>query len=808
MRQKNRERLGTMELINEQESDLSEEQENDVGCHLVLPRCLICCRIISMISTVPVRPMPALQQVNNSLRHWWQAQSPSDQCPHYNKSTTVSDTDDKHSPRPANACTTTSQQQSQTLMTNTVPVWPMPALQQVNHSLRHWWQAQSPSDQCPHYNKSTTVSDTDDKHSPRPTNARTTTSQQQSQTLMTSTVPVWPMPALQQVNNSLRHWWQAQSPSDQCPHYNKSTTVSDTDDKHSPRPTNARTTTSQPQSQTLMTSTVPVRPMPALQQVNHSLRHWWQAQSPSDQCPHYNKSTTVSDTDDKHSPRPTNARTTTSQPQSQTLMTSTVPVRPMPALQQVNHSLKHWWQAQSPSDQCPHYNKSTTVSDTDDKHSPRPANARTTTSQPQSQTLMTSTVPVRPMPALQQVNHSLRHWWQAQSPSGQCPHYNKSTTVSNTDDKHSPRPTNARTTTSQQQSQTLMISTVPVRPMPALQQVNHSLRHWWQAQSPSGQCPHYNKSTTVSNTDDKHSPRPTNARTKTSQQQSQTLMTSTVPVRPMPALQQVNNSLRHWWQAQSPSDQCPHYNKSTTVSDSDDKHSPRPTNACTTTSQPQSQSLMTSTVPVRPMPQCLHYNKSTTVSDTDDKHSPRPTNARTTTSQQQSQTLMTSTVPVRPMPALQQVNNSLRHWWQAQSPSDQCPHYNKSTTVSDTDDKHSPRPTNARTTTSQQQSQTLMTSTVPVRPMPALQQVNHSLRHWWQAQSPSDQCPHYNKSTTVSDTDDKHSPRPTNARTTTSQQQSQTLMTSTVPVRPMPALKHIKNSLRTVFVAWFTDTYW
>ena len=218
--------------------------------------------------------------------------------------------------------------------------------------------------------------------------------------------------------------------------------------------------------------------------------------------------------DDKHSPRPANARTTTSQPQSQTLMTSTVPVRPMPALQQVNNSLRHWWQAQSPSDQCPHYNN-----------------------QPQSQTLMTSTVPVRPMPALQQVNNSLRHWWQAQSPSDQCLHYNKSTTVSDTDDKHSPRPTNARTTTSQQQSQTLMTSTVPVRPMPALQQ-----------------------STTVSDTDDKHSPRPTNARTTTSQQQSQTLMTSTVPVRPMPALQQVNNSLRHWWQAQSPSDQCPHYN--------------------------------------------------------------------------------------------------------------------------------------------------------------------------------------------------------------------------------------------------------
>ena len=207
----------------------------------------------------------------------------------------------------------------------------------------------------------------DDKHSPCPTNARTTTSQ----------------------NNNLRHWWQAQSPSDQCPHYNKSTTVSDTDDKHSPCPTNARTTTSQ----------------------NNSLRHWWQAQSPSGQCPHYNKSTTVSDTDDKHSPRPTNARTTTSQQQSQTLMTSRVLVRPMPALQQVNHSLRHWWQAQSPSDQCLHYNKSTTVSHTDDKHSPRPANARTTTSQQQSQTLMTSTVPVRPMPALQQVNNSLTHWW-------------------------------------------------------------------------------------------------------------------------------------------------------------------------------------------------------------------------------------------------------------------------------------------------------------------------------------------------------------------------------------------------------------
>ena len=266
-----------------------------------------------MTSTVPVRPMPALQQVNNTLRHWWQAQSLSDQCPHYNKWTTVSDTDDKHSPCPTNGRTTTSQQQSQTLMTSTVPVRPMPALQQVNNSLRHWWQARSPSDQCRHYNKSTTVSDTDGKHSPRPTNALTTTSKQQSQTLMTSTVPVRPMPALQQVNNSLRHWWQAQSPSDQCPDYNKSTTVSDTDDKHSPRPTNARTTTSQPQSQTLMTSTVPVRPMPALQQVNHSLRHWWQAQSPSDQCPHYNKSTTVSDTDDKHSPRPTNARTTTSQ---------------------------------------------------------------------------------------------------------------------------------------------------------------------------------------------------------------------------------------------------------------------------------------------------------------------------------------------------------------------------------------------------------------------------------------------------------------------------------------------------------------
>ena len=242
-----------------------------------------------MTSTVPVRPMPALQQVN----------------------------------------------QSQTLMTSTVPVRPMPALQQVNNSLRHWWQAQSPSDQCPHYNKST----------------------------------------------SLRHWWQAQSPSGQCPHYNKSTTVSDTDDKHSPRPANARTTTSQQQSQTMMTSTVPVRPMPALQQVNNSLSHWWQAQSLSDQCPHYNKSTTVSDTDDKHSPRPANARTTTSQQQSQTLMTSTVPVRPMPALQQVNNSLRHWWQEQSPSDQCPHYNKSTTVSNTDDKHSPRPTNARTTTSQ-------------------------------------------------------------------------------------------------------------------------------------------------------------------------------------------------------------------------------------------------------------------------------------------------------------------------------------------------------------------------------------------------------------------------------------------
>ena len=354
-----------------------------------------------MTSTVPVRPMPALQQVNNSLRHWWQAQSPSDQCPHYNKSTTVSHTDDKHSPRPTNARTTTSKQQSHTLMTSTVPVRPMPALQQVNNSLRHWWQAQSLSDQCPHYNKSTTVSHNDDKHSPRPTNARTTTSQQQSQTLMTSTVPVRPMPALQQVNNSLTQWWQAQSPSDQCPHYNKSTTVSHTDDKHSPRPTNARTTTSQQQSHTLMTSTVPVRPMPALQQVNNSLRHWWQAQSPSDQCPHYNKSTTVSDTDDKHSPRPANARTTTSQQQSQTLMTSTVPVRPMPALQQVNNSLTHWWQAQSPPDQCPHYNKSTRVSDTDYKHSPRPANARTTTSQQQSQTLMTSTVPVRPMPTLQ-----------------------------------------------------------------------------------------------------------------------------------------------------------------------------------------------------------------------------------------------------------------------------------------------------------------------------------------------------------------------------------------------------------------------
>ena len=122
------------------------------------------------------------------------------------------------------------------------------------------------------------------------------------------------------------------------------------------------------------------------------------------------------------------------------------------------------------------------------------------------------------------------------------------------------------------------------------------------------------------------------------------------------------------------------------------------------------------------------------------------------------------------MPALQQVNNSLRHWWQAQSPSDQYPHYNKSTTVSDTDDKHSPCPANARTKTSQQQSQTLMTSTVPVRPMPTLQQVNNSLRHWWQAQSPSGQCPHYNKSTIVSDTDDKHSPHPANARTTTSQQ--------------------------------------
>ena len=76
----------------------------------------------------------------------------------------------------------------------------------------------------------------------------------------------------------------------------------------------------------------------------------------------------------------------------------------------------------------------------------------------------------------------------------------------------------------------------------------------------------------------------------------------------MPVLQQVNNSLRHWWQAQSPSDQCLHYNKSTTVSDTDDKHSPRPANACSTTSQP--------------------------VSDTDDKHSPRPANARITTSQQ------------------------------------------------------------------------------------------------------------------------------------------------------------------------------
>ena len=427
-----------------------------------------------MTSTVPVRPMPALQQVNNSLRHWWQAQSPSDQCPHYNKSITVSDTDDKQS-----------------------PVRPMPALQQVNHSHRHWWQAQSPSGQCPHYNKSTTVSDTDDKHSPRPASARTTTSQSQSQTLMTSTVPIRPMPALQQVNNSLRHWWQAQSPSGQCPHYNKSTTVSDTDDKHSPRPTNARTTTGQQQSQTLMTSTVLVRPMPALQ-VNTSLSHWWQAQSSSDQCPHYNRSTTVSHTDDKHSPRPAIACTTTSQQQSQTLKTSTVPVRPMPALQQVNDSLTHWWQAQSPSEQCPHYNKSTTVSDTDDKHSPRPANARTTTNYPQ--TLITSTVHVRPMPALQQVNNSLRHWWQAQTPSGQCPHYNKSITVTDTDDKHSPRPTNARTTTSQQQSQTLMTSTVPVRPMPALQQVNNSLRHWWQAQSPSGQCQHYNKSITVTDT--------------------------------------------------------------------------------------------------------------------------------------------------------------------------------------------------------------------------------------------------------------------------------------------------------------------
>ena len=354
---------------------------------------------------------------------------------------------------------------------------------------------------------------------------------------------------------------------------------------------------------------------------------------------------------------------------------------------------------------------------------------------------MTSTVPVRPLPALQQVNNSLTHWWQTQSPSDQCPHYNKSTTVSHTDDKHSPRPANARTTTSQQQSQSLMTSTVPARPMPALQQVNNSLRHWWQAQSPPDQCPHYNKSTTISVTDDKHSPRLTNAHTTTSQQQSQTLMTSTVPVRPMPALQQVNNSLTHWWQAQSPSGQCPHYNKSTTVSDTDDKHSLR--------HWWQAQS---------PSDQCPHYNKSTTISDTDDKHSPRPTNARTTTSQQQSHTLMTSTVPVRPMPALQQVNNSLRHWWQAQS-------------------------------------QTLMTSTVPVRPMPALQHVNNSLTHWWQAQSPSDQCPHYNKSTTVSHTDDKHSPRLTNARTTTSQQQSQTLMTSTVPVRPMPAL-HVNNSLR------------
>ena len=577
MKQQNRERLGTMELINDHESDLSKEQEK---ARLLMERYWHW-------------PMYIWQQMLQLMLYDW-CSTPSDITSLFDL--LQDHIDDKHSPRPTNARTTTSQQQSQTPMTSIVPVRPMPALQQVNNSLRHWWQAQSPSGQCPHYNMSTTVSHTDDKHSPRPANARTTTSQQQSQTLMTSTVPVRPMPAPQQVNNSLRHWWQAQSPSGQCPHYNMSTTVSDTDDKHSPRPT-----------------------MPTLQQVNNSLTHWWQAQSPSDQCPHYNKSTTVSHTDDKHSPRPANARTTTCQQQSQTLMTSTVPVRPMPALQQVNNSLRHWWQAQSPSGQCPHYNKSTTVSDTDDKHSPHPTNACTTTSQQQSQTLMTSTVPVRPMPALKQVNNSLRHWWQAQSPSDQCPHYNMSTTVSDTDDKHSPCPTNARTTTSQQQSQTLMTSTVPVRPMPALQQVNHSLRHWRQAQSLSDQCPHYNKSTTVSDTDDKHSPRPTNARTTTSQQQSQTLMTSTVPIR-----------------------QCPDYNKSTTVSDTDDKHSPHPTNARTTTCQ-QSQTLMTSTVPVRPMPALHHVNKS--------------------------HTLMTSTVPVRPMPALQQVNISLRHWWQAQSPS-------------------------------------------------------------------------------------------------------------------------------------------
>ena len=184
----------------------------------------------------------------------------------------------------------------------------------------------------------------------------------------------------------------------------------------------------------------------------------------------------------------------------------------------------------------------------------------------------------------------------------------------------------------------------------------------------------------------------------------------------MPALQQIIH--RHWWQAQSTSGQCPHYNKSTTVSDTDDKHSPRPANARTTTSQP--------------------------VSDTDDKHSPRPANARTTTSQQQSQTLITSTVHVRPMPALQQVNHSHRHWSQAQSTSGQCPHYNKLTTVTDTDHKHSPRPANARTTTSQPVSDT-----------------DH--KH-----SPRPANARTTTSQPVSDTDDKHSPRPANARTTTS----------------------------------------